>query len=86
MLFVNNGQLQQPFSPNFEMCFIPDFYLMRSQLLFPYCWQYRGERPLSSSLVHETARDVVSDSLTAAGISGTCKRGNDSRSLRTMPK
>ncbi len=33
---VNIGQLQEPFSPNFEICFTPDYYLIHSHVLATY--------------------------------------------------
>ncbi len=33
---VNIGKIQEPFSPNFEICFNPDYYLMHSHILATY--------------------------------------------------
>ncbi len=33
---VNIGKIQEPISPNFKICYIPDYYLMHSHVLATY--------------------------------------------------
>ncbi len=50
---VNIGQLQEPFSSNFEVCFIPELYLMRSHIAKSTMYLRESARSCGQSFTHQ---------------------------------